>query len=207
MSRHLRLVLASASPARLATLRAAGVEPEVVVSGVDEDGIDGGSPSSTALTLARMKARAVAQRLGGDRAQVGPELVLGCDSVFELDGHAYGKPAARQTAVARWRAMRGRTGTLHTGHHLIDLGTDRSVEAVASADVTFADVTDAEVEAYVATGEPLAVAGGFTIDGLGGPFVAAVDGDPHTVVGVSLPLLRRLLAELGHPWPALWPPK
>ena len=122
-------------------------------------------------------------------------------------GHQEILAAARQTAVARWRAMRGRTGTLHTGHHLIDLGTDRFIEAVASADVTFAEVTDAEVEAYVATGEPLAVAGGFTIDGLGGPFVAAVDGDPHTVVGVSLPLLRRLLAELGYPWPALWPPE
>jgi septum formation protein len=207
VSRHLRLVLASASPARLATLRAAGVEPEVVVSGVDEDGVDAGSPSSTALSLARMKASAVAQRLGGDRLHVGPELVLGCDSVFELDGVAYGKPADPETAVARWRGMRARTGTLHTGHHLIDLGSDRSVEAVASADVTFADVTDAEVEAYVATGEPLAVAGGFTIDGLGGPFVTAVEGDPHTVVGLSLPLLRVLLAELGHAWPALWPPE
>jgi len=199
-------VLASASPARLATLRAAGVDPEVVVSGVDEDGVEGGSPSATALTLARMKASAVAQRLGGDRLHVGPELVLGCDSVFELDGLAYGKPKDPEQAMVRWRAMRGRTGTLHTGHHLIDLGSDRSVEAVGSADVTFADVTDEEVEAYVATGEPLAVAGGFTIDGLGGPFVTAVEGDPHTVVGLSLPLLRRLLAELGHPWPTLWRP-
>ena len=206
MSRRLRLVLASASPARLATLRAAGVEPEVVVSGVDEDGVDAGSPSSTALALARMKASAVAQRLGGDRLHVRPELVLGCDSVFELDGVAYGKPAEPETAVTRWTAMRGRTGTLHTGHHLVDLGTDRSVEAVGSAEVTFADVSDEEVEAYVATGEPLAVAGGFTIDGLGGPFVTAVEGDPHTVVGLSLPLLRVLLAELGHAWPALWSP-
>ena len=207
MSRRLRLVLASASPARLATVRAAGVEPEDVVSGVDEDGVDAGSPSETALILARLKASAVAQRLGGDRLHVGPELVLGCDSVFELDGVAYGKPADRESAVARWMAMRGRTGTLHTGHHLIDIGSDRSVEAVGSADVTFADVSDDEIEAYVATGEPLAVAGGFTIDGLGGPFVTAVQGDPHTVVGLSLPLLRRLLAELDHPWQALWPPE
>jgi septum formation protein len=154
-----------------------------------------------------MKASAVARRLGGDRLHVGPELVLGCDSVFELDGVAYGKPADPETAVARWTAMRGRTGTLHTGHHLIDLGADRRVEAVGSAEVTFADVSDGEVEAYVATGEPLAVAGGFTIDGLGGPFVTAVEGDPHTVVGLSLPLMRRLLADLGHSWPALWPPR
>jgi septum formation protein len=206
VGRRLRLVLASASPARLATLRAAGVEPEVVVSGVDEDGVDAGAPSATALTLARMKSSAVAQRLGGDRLRVGDELVLGCDSVFELDGHAYGKPVDPEQAVARWQAMRGRTGTLHTGHHLVDLASDRSVEAVASADVTFADVSDEEVDAYVATGEPLAVAGGFTIDGLGGPFVTAVEGDPHTVVGLSLPLLRDLLAELGHAWPTLWPP-
>lgn len=205
MPRRLRLVLASASPARLATLRAAGVEPEVVVSGVDEDSVDGGSPAATALTLARMKASAVAQRLGEDRLHIGPELVLGCDSVFELDAVAYGKPADAEQAAARWRAMRGRTGTLHTGHHLIDLGSDRSVEAVGSADVTFAELTDAEVDGYVATGEPLAVAGGFTIDGLGGPFVTAVDGDPHTVVGLSLPLLRDLLAELGHSWQSLWP--
>lgn len=205
MPRRLRLVLASASPARLATLRAAGVEPEVVVSGVDEDSVDGGSPAATALTLARMKASAVAQRLGEDRLHIGPELVLGCDSVFELDAVAYGKPADAAQAAARWRAMRGRTGTLHTGHHLIDLGSDRSVEAVGSADVTFAELTDAEVDGYVATGEPLAVAGGFTIDGLGGPFVTAVDGDPHTVVGLSLPLLRDLLAELGHSWQSLWP--
>jgi septum formation protein len=199
-----RLVLASASPARLATLRAAGVEPEVVVSGVDEDGVDGGSPAGTAQLLARLKARAVAARLGADRLHVGPELVLGCDSVFELDGLAWGKPADASQATERWRVMRGRTGVLHTGHHLVDLDSDRELGAVASASVTFASVSDAEIEAYVATGEPLHVAGGFTLDGLGGPFVSRVEGDPHTVVGLSLPLLRELLAELSLPWPALW---
>ena len=204
MSEPLRLVLASASPARLATLRAAGVEPEVVVSGVDEDEVDGGSPEGTALLLARMMATAVAQRLGEDRLHVGPEVVLGCDSVFEMDGLAHGKPPTREHAGRRWRAMRGRRGTLHTGHHLVDLGSERSCEAVASAHVTFADVSDTEIDAYVATGEPLQVAGGFTIDGLGGPFVTAVVGDPHTVVGLSLPLLRTLLAELGFAWTSLW---
>lgn len=205
MSRPLRLVLASASPARLATLRAAGVEPEVVVSGVVEDAVDGGSPPGTALLLARMKAEAVAARLGEDRLHVGPELVLGCDSVFELDSIGHGKPEDASQAMLRWRSMRGRTGVLHTGHHLIDLGSDRSVGAVESASVTFADVSDDELAAYVATGEPLGVAGGFTIDGLGGAFVERVDGDPHTVVGVSLPRLRRMLGELGYAWPDLWP--
>jgi septum formation protein len=197
-------VLASASPARLATLRAAGVEPEVVVSGVDEDDVDGGSPAATAQLLARLKAQAVAARLGADRLHVGPELVLGCDSVFELDGLPWGKPADASQALERWRAMRGRTGVLHTGHHLVDLDSDRELGAVASASVTFAQVTDEEIEAYVATGEPLRVAGGFTLDGLAGPFVRRVDGDPHTVVGLSLPLLRELLVELSLPWPSLW---
>ncbi len=202
--RPVRLVLASASPARLATLRAAGVEPEVVVSGVDEDGVDGGSPAATAQLLARLKARAVAARLGADRLHVGPELVLGCDSVFELDGRPWGKPTDAAEAVERWHAMRGRTGVLHTGHHLVDLDSDRELGAVASASVTFAQVSDAEIEAYVATGEPLRVAGGFTLDGLAGPFVSRVEGDPHTVVGLSLPLLRVILGELSLPWPTLW---
>jgi septum formation protein len=200
-----RLVLASASPARLATLRAAGLEPEVVVSGVEEDGVDAGSPAATAQLLARRKAQAVAGRLGSDRLHVGPELVVGCDSVFELDGVAYGKPRDAADAVARWQAMRGRSGVLHTGHHVVDLDSDREAGAVASAVVTFAEVGDAEVEAYVGTGEPLRVAGGFTIDGLGGPFVRRIEGDPHTVVGLSLPLLRVLLLDLGVPWPSLWP--
>ena len=197
-------MLASASPARLATLRAAGVEPEAVVSGVEEDGVDGGSPAGTALLLARRKAQAVANRLGADRLHVGQELVLGCDSVFELDGRAYGKPTDTADAVARWQAMRGRSGVLHTGHHLVDLDSDREVGALASTLVTFADVTDEEIEAYVGTGEPLRVAGGFTIDGLGGPFVRSVEGDPHTVVGLSLPLLRVLLADLDIAWTSLW---
>jgi len=199
-----RLVLASASPARLATLRAAGIEPEVVVSGVDEDGVDGGSPAATAAALARLKAEAVAARLGEDRLHIGRELVLGCDSVFELDGVAHGKPRDAADAVARWQAMRGRTGVLHTGHHVVDLGSDRSTSGLASAQVTFGEVSDAEITAYVATEEPLHVAGAFTIDGIGGAFVEQVVGDPHAVVGLSLPLLRRLLADLAVDWPSLW---
>ncbi|HRA26138.1 Maf family protein, partial [Ornithinibacter sp.] len=133
-------------------------------------------------------------------------LVLGCDSVLELDGEVHGKPADAAEAVERWQRMRGRTGTLHTGHWLVDArhaddgGTGGMVGGTASTVVHFADLDDDEVEAYVATGEPLAVAGAFTIDGLGGPYVTAIEGDPSTVVGVSLPLLRELVRELGLAW-------
>ncbi|MBD8868700.1 Maf family protein [Nocardioides donggukensis] len=202
-----RLVLASASPARLATLRSAGVEPEVVVSGVDESTVDGLPPAELALQLAELKAAAVADRLrAGDREDVGDALVLGCDSVLELDGEAHGKPASPEEAVRRWQAMRGRSGVLHSGHALHDLASGRVVAATASTTVHFADVDDAEIAAYVATGEPLHVAGAFTVDGLGGAFVTGIEGDFHTVVGVSLPLLRDLVGELGHAWTELWAP-
>jgi nucleoside triphosphate pyrophosphatase len=194
-----RFVLGSASPARLATLRAAGIEPEVLVSGVDEDNVEADTPAGFALELARRKATAVAEKLNGDSA-----LVLGCDSVLEFDSEILGKPGSPGTARQRWQAMRGRTGTLHTGHCLIDLTQDRTAEATASTVVHFADLTDAEIDAYVATGEPLAVAGAFTVDGLGGPFVERIEGDHHNVVGLSLPLLRHLLADLGIFWPDLW---
>jgi septum formation protein len=191
-----RFVLASSSPARLATLRGAGVEPEVVVSGVPEDDVTG-RPIDIAATLAQRKALAVAEDL--DDA-----LVLGCDSVLDLDGEALGKPADATDAVARWRRMRGRSGVLHTGHFLVDTTSHTQTGAVASTVVHFAALRDDEIEAYVATGEPLAVAGAFTIDGLGGPFVERIEGDPHNVVGLSLPLLRHLLDELGHRWTDLW---
>lgn len=182
-------MLASASPARLEVLHRAGLEPEVVVSGVDEDDVTG-PPHDVALTLAVRKAMAVARRC--DDA-----LVLGCDSVLDLDGETFGKPADAAEAVSRWRRMRGRSGVLRTGHCLIDTRTRRDAVEVASTTVHFGDVTDEEIEAYVATGEPLRVAGAFTIDGLGGPYVDRVEGDPHNVVGLSLPLVRRLLQEVG----------
>ncbi len=196
-------VLASASPARLATLRAAGLDPQVVVSGVDESVLDGLPPADLAPALAALKCAAVADRSGPD-AVPGGALVLGCDSVLELDGVALGKPADADDAVARWRAMRGRSGVLHSGHCLRDTATGREVTRGAATVVHFADVTDDEVAAYVATGEPLQVAGAFTVDGLGGAFVTGVEGDHHTVVGVSLPLLRTLVRELGHSWTGLW---
>jgi len=194
------LVLASQSPARLETLRRAGVEPVVIVSGVDEDQLGDLPPAELALQLAELKCAAVAGRdeLPGDA------LVLGCDSVLELDGAALGKPANADDATERWRAMRGRSGVLHTGHALRDTASGHVASATASTTVHFADVSDAEIAAYVATGEPLHVAGAFTVDGLGGAFVTGIEGDHHNVVGLSLPLVRELVAELGRTWVDLW---
>lgn len=196
-------VLASASPARLSTLRAAGLDPEVMVSGVDESTVESTSPRMLCATLARMKAEATVDRIqhrAGDRSKI----VLGCDSVLEFDGEIMGKPVDRADASARWHRMRGRSGVLHTGHCLVDVETGRMAEAVTSTTVHFSDVTDEEVAAYVATGEPLHVAGAFTIDGLGGWFVERIEGDHGTVIGVSLPALRRLLGELGTSVAAAW---
>ncbi|MDT9594529.1 nucleoside triphosphate pyrophosphatase [Nocardioides zeae] len=198
------LVLASASPARLRTLRTAGLDPLVVVSGVDESVADGLGPRELSAELARLKRDAVAAR--SDELPV-DAVVLGCDSVLEVDGEAHGKPGTAEVAVERWHRMRGRTGVLHTGHAVLDLASGRGEVEVGSTLVRFAEPSDAEIEAYVATGEPLAVAGGFTLEGLGAAFVAGVDGDPHNVVGVSVPLLRVLLARLGHAWPDLWRPR
>jgi septum formation protein len=196
-----RLVLGSASPARLATLRGAGLDPEVVVSGVDESVVTTSDPAQLALALARLKAEAVAGLL--DPAN-GPAWVIGCDSVLEVDGSVHGKPADADEARLRWRRMRGRSGVLHTGHCLLDTGDGREVARSAATVVHFADPSDREIEDYLATGEPLKVAGAFTLDGLGGAFVRGIDGDPHTVVGIGLPLLRDMFAEFGVRWTDLW---
>ncbi|WP_069387410.1 Maf family protein [Cellulosimicrobium cellulans] len=224
----LRLLLASRSPARLTTLRAAGVTPLVRVSDVDEDAVLRDArerygdlePVDAVLVLARAKAEEVARAVEADGAaddtvdpglvdaEAAPaaDLLIGCDSMLELDGEVLGKPRDGDDARARWRAMRGRTGVLHTGHWLIDLrdaedgGTGATLGATASTTVHFADLSDEEVDAYVATGEPLHVAGAFTVDGLGGPYVERVEGDHHNVVGISLPLVRELLGEVGVRW-------
>jgi septum formation protein len=192
-----RIVLASASPARLAVLRAAGLEPEVIVSGVDETAFSAGTPAELAGQLARAKARAVAAALDGG-------LVIGCDSVLDLDGRALGKPGTAAEAVQRWRDMSGRAGALVTGHCVIDASTGRQAAAVASTTVRFGTPSQQQIEAYVATGEPLAVAGAFTLDGRGGWFVEGIDGDHGNVLGISLPLLRRLLAGLDVEVTQLW---
>ncbi|MEQ6902423.1 nucleoside triphosphate pyrophosphatase [Nocardioides sp. YIM 152588] len=193
-------VLASASPARLKVLRQAGLDPHVIVSGVDESVLSDLAPAPLALGLAELKCGAVASL---PEVAAGA-LVLGCDSVLELDGAALGKPADDSEAVARWQAMRGRAGVLHTGHCLRVAGSDQVATAVASTTVRFADVTDAEIAAYVASGEPLHVAGAFTIDGLGGAFIDGIEGDHHNVIGVSLPLLRTMTTVLGFAWTDLW---
>ena len=187
----MRFVLASASPARLTTLRRAGADPEVIVSGVDESGVQAASPAELAGTLAGLKAAAVARTIPNDA------LVLGCDSLLEFDGRALGKPGSEEAAVDRWREISGRIGVLHTGHALIDTESTRSARRTVSTIVHFAQLTDAEIDGYVATGEPIAVAGAFTIDGLGGWFVCGIEGDPHNVVGVSLPAVREMLHEIG----------
>jgi septum formation protein len=204
------LYLASTSPARLATLRAAGIEPSVVPSDVDEDAVVAAaeatgeklSPEQMVLLLAQAKAEAVVSP-----GMTG--LVLGGDSAFVLDGEIFGKPHTPDVATGRWHAQRGRTGHLYSGHWLINvvdgIPSTPGVGEVSVAAVTFADdISDAEIEAYVASGEPLKVAGAFTIDSLGAAFIDRIEGDPSTVIGVSLPTVRRLARELNVEWPLLW---
>jgi septum formation protein len=204
LATELRLILASASPARLATLRSAGVEPEVILSDVDEDVFSATDVPGLVAELARAKAAAVFERLDGTDDVV----VLGCDSLLEFDGEPMGKPVDAAQARERWLRMRGGTGHLHTGHQVIArlAGEQVSTAAVATTEVSFAELSEDEVDAYIATSEPLWVAGAFTIDGLGGAYVTGISGDPHNVVGISLPLLRRMLAGLGVPWHSLWAP-
>jgi septum formation protein len=194
---RVRVVLASASPARLAVLRAAGLDPEVIVSGVDEDAYSASATTELVGLLAAAKAAAVASTLDDG-------FVIGCDSMLDLDGRAYGKPASASDAAARWRLMSGRSGTLLTGHCVIDVATGRRTEAVAATTVRFGTPTEEEISAYVATGEPLGMAGAFTIEGLGGWFVDSIEGDHNNVIGISLPVLRRMFAVLGVTVPELW---
>ncbi|WP_420035292.1 nucleoside triphosphate pyrophosphatase [Streptomyces sp. cg28] len=197
-----RLILASQSPARLGLLRQAGFAPEVIVSGFDEDAVTAPTPAELALALAEAKASVVAAR-----PEARDALVVGCDSVLDLDGEALGKPADAEEATARWKAMRGRAGTLQTGHCVYDTASGRYASGIGSTVVRFGEPTDAEIAAYVATGEPLYVAGAFTLDGRSAPFVDGIDGDHGNVIGLSLPLLRRLLKELGVSVTELWAPE
>ena len=211
----MRVCLASTSPARLMLLRQVGIEALTLSPDVDEDAVAAeaaeqrGSeldPADLVLLLARAKAAAVSRRLAADGDFDG--LVIGGDSMFALGGRVYGKPHTPDEATRRWREMRGATGVLHSGHsvHRVTPGREPvEATAVAQASVSFADdITDAEIAAYVATGEPLHVAGAFTVDSLGGAFITRVEGDPSTVVGMSLSTIRRLAGELGVTWTDLW---
>lgn len=213
------LLLASASAGRRATLRAARIEHTAMPVDLDEEAILAGARERAAasgdpedqltaeeevLLLAREKALAATARSEGGY------VVLGCDSMLELDGEVIGKPLTAERARERWQAMRGRSAVLHSGHWMVDDrdeedgGTGATFGATASCQISFAALSDEEIDAYIATGEPLGVAGGFTLDGVGGPFIQRVDGDPHAVVGLSLPLLRRMLDEIGLGVHQLW---
>ncbi|WP_104137127.1 nucleoside triphosphate pyrophosphatase [Arthrobacter sp. ZGTC131] len=209
-----RLILASQSPARTKLLSNAGIAHEVLVSDVDEDAVQARygvtDPHDTALLLARAKAEAVASLPEADGA-----LVIGCDSVFEFDGEAHGKPYTAEVAKERMLRMSGSMGVLHTGHWLVDCrdtddsdggsaGSGATLGSVSSAEVHFMDMSEAEIDTYIATGEPLQCAGSFTIDGYGGAFIRKVDGDPHTVVGLSISTLRGLLGQAKVDVTELW---
>jgi septum formation protein len=193
------LVLASGSPARLRLLRDAGIEPVVVVSGADESGEDGLDTAALVATLAERKAAMVAALRPG-------ELVLGCDSMLDLDGASLGKPVTAVEAASLWARLSGQEAVLYTGHRLIDGQSGRQACGVAATIIRFGEPTNAEITAYIASGEPLQLAGGFSIDGRGAAFIDGIDGDPGNVIGLSLPLLRRLLAELGIALTDLWLP-
>ncbi|WP_435749346.1 Maf family protein [Microbacterium sp. PMB16] len=211
----MRVCLASTSPARLMLLRQAGIEPLTMSPDVDEDAVAAAAaaergaellPGELVLLLARAKAADVARRLAEDGEFDG--LVIGGDSMFALGGRVYGKPYTPEEATRRWHEMRGATGILHSGHSVFRVSPGVApveATAVAAASVSFADdIDDAEIAAYVASGEPLHVAGAFTVDSLGGAFITRVDGDPSTVVGMSLSTVRRLAGELGVRWTDLW---
>ena len=205
-----RLVLASSSPARLALLGAAGIVPEVVVPSVDEgaltDGLKSTNPNVSTEQLVEYLAKAKAESVVSDPRTFGA-LILGGDSALEFQGATLGKPHEPEVAIARWKQLRGNSGTLYSGHCLID-NTDpknsKMVSKVSSTKVYFSDLSDAEISAYVATGEPLKVAGAFTIDGIGGAFLDRIEGDAHTVVGLSLRVLRDLTRQLGAEYTSLW---
>ena len=190
------IVLASASPSRLRLLTSVGVNPRVVVSGVNEEdsAYSQLTPRELVIALAIVKAHTVKELIDY------PAIIIGCDSTFEFEGESLGKPGSADNAIARAKRLRGKSGVLHTGHCFID--TDKGIEIsdVVSTRVHFADMTDEEIEGYVATGEPLNVAGGFTLDGMSAPFIAGIEGETSNVIGLSLPLLRNAVNSLGYRW-------
>ena len=192
----LEIILASASPSRQRLLTSVGISPTIIVSGVDEEdsAYSQLSPRELVVALAIVKAHTVKEKVNY------PALIIGCDSTFEFEGESLGKPGTVENAIARAKKLSGKSGVLHTGHCFID--TDKGIEIsdVVSTRVHFATMSDEEIEGYVATGEPLNVAGGFTLDGLSAPFIAGIEGDPSNVIGLSLPLLRNAINSLGYSW-------
>ena len=205
-----RLVLASSSPARLSLLKAAGIDPEIVAPTVDEQALTEkiriSDPGTSTSHLVQYLANAKAESVIDDPKTHGA-LVLGGDSALEFQGATLGKPHLPEVAIERWKKLRGNHGVLHSGHCLIDNrdpASPKSVSKTSSTKVFFADISDEEIAAYVATGEPLKVAGAFTIDGIGGAFLERIEGDAHTVVGLSLGVLRALAKELSIEYTSLW---
>ena len=194
-----QIILASASPSRLRLLESVGITPSVLVSGVDEDAseFESLSPSELVIALAILKAHTVK-----DKAPVN-SLIVGCDSTFEFEGKSLGKPVTKTKAIERCKQLSGKTGYLHTGHCLIDLRQEIELSERSTAKVQFAQMTDAEIIDYVDSDEPLNVAGGFTLDGLSAPFITKIEGDPSGIIGLSLPLLRKMIISLGYSWPEL----
>ena len=191
-----QIILASSSPSRLRLLESVGIKPEVIVSGIDEESpeFDSLSPSDLVIKLASLKANAVKSR-----APIN-SLIIGCDSTFEFNGKSLGKPLSRENAIERSKLLSGKFGYLHTGHCIIDVKNGKEINKLSSAKVQFAEMTNEEIVDYVDSGEPLNVAGGFTLDGLSAPFITSIEGDPSGIIGLSLPLLRNMVMSLGYSW-------
>ncbi len=190
------VVLASGSQSRERLLRACGIAPTIIVSGVDEEdpAITALSPADMVIALAILKAHTVRKEVGNNH------LIIGCDSTFEFEGVSLGKPETRERAIERSTALRGKSGLLHTGHCIIDTQTEIEYSDISTSRVFFAEMTDSEINNYADSGEPLSVAGGFTLDGLSAPFIERIEGDPTGIIGLSLPLLRRAVISLGLQW-------
>jgi len=193
-----RVILASASPSRKRLLESVNINFDVLVSGVDEENpeITRLAPSEMVIALAIMKAHTVKNTFDCGRNS----LIIGCDSTFEFDGQSLGKPVTPTNAIARARLLSGKSGLLHTGHCVIDTAQGIEVSDISTSKVHFAKMSDEEIERYVDSGEPLEVAGGFTLDGLSAPFISHIEGDPSGIIGLSLPTLRKIVINLGLKW-------